>query len=439
MGNGVPLNLNLAQLNPADIDKIIGAKNDLRARYRAIDPNHDLDTFKGSGNPQPAGQGFVFATWQTPPGYPVGTTIDVLLHAIIAHEPAIPIFPPMPLFTSPYPYPGASAKYYDFCHCKRRPAITHYVGSEYPLPIVPTFNPLAFPNILARSPAVANWYTPGNSEFATKMTIQYRDPTTALNADIIGGASDIAVGGVPNDMFEGLQNLSSGTLPGRYRGNQHGWVDITHKVRVPSTTGWKLEIDDTDPDGQSLVFRYPISADQTSLYIPDWIKIEFGARGVHWPVETHSISSYLHSALPTSLTPWKFDVRVLAPTRTFWEKATILHAFSNYAEGKKVPQRQSRHYYDLYCLLNSNIRQRALKDKHLLADVCDHKSVYFRQGWANYNEAKSGRLKLVPPGHVLQQVVADYEKMAEMLFDDAPAWSNVVSELSKFEKELMNQ
>lgn len=53
--------------------------------------------------------------------------------------------------------------------------------------------------------------------------------------------------------------------------------------------------------------------------------------------------------------------KVLNAERTFWEKATILHQYAHLPETKEIKSRHSRHYYDFYKLLNSTIKQEALK------------------------------------------------------------------------------
>ena len=53
-------------------------------------------------------------------------------------------------------------------------------------------------------------------------------------------------------------------------------------------------------------------------------------------------------------------VRVLNAERTFWEKATILHQYAHLPEDKQLPLRISRHFYDFFRLLNSEIKEKAL-------------------------------------------------------------------------------
>jgi hypothetical protein len=68
---------------------------------------------------------------------------------------------------------------------------------------------------------------------------------------------------------------------------------------------------------------------------------------------------------------------VLEAERTFWEKATLLHAEYHRPEDKPTPIRLSRHFYDLMQVAASETGERAIADLALLSRVVAHKSVYF--------------------------------------------------------------
>lgn len=102
-----------------------------------------------------------------------------------------------------------------------------------------------------------------------------------------------------------------------------------------------------------------------------------------------------------------------ATERTFWEKATILHQECHRPKGKPLPLRLSRHYYDLFCLLGSDQGKRATQDLGLLKLVVAHKKIFFRSGWAKYNQAVSGTLRIVPSSARIRELESDYQKMGE--------------------------
>ena len=201
-------------------------------------------------------------------------------------------------------------------------------------------------------------------------------------------------------------------------------------------TNWKLEIDMEDNDGQTILFYYPKITTKASEYIKPLVKIELGARSDHWPVGMQKISPYVAEVLPESFKNMDAEIRVLNIERTFWEKATILHKYAHYSENKVVPRRQSRHYFDFYCLLNSEGKAKALSNIDLLDKVAAHKTLYFKSAWANYNSAKLGTLKLFPGDKVRNAMEADYKDMSEMFAGDIPEWKTIISLIKEFEKEF---
>lgn len=88
---------------------------------------------------------------------------------------------------------------------------------------------------------------------------------------------------------------------------------------------WKLELDVEDLAGQTVLLTFPHAMmSNVESYVRSSVKIEFGARADHWPVETATIVPYVAN-VSDNLSIDGSSVRVLAAERTFWEKATILH------------------------------------------------------------------------------------------------------------------
>ncbi len=203
-----------------------------------------------------------------------------------------------------------------------------------------------------------------------------------------------------------------------------------------SETNWKLEIDPEDKDGQTILFYYPKLTSKASEYIRPVVKIELGARSDHWPVSMQKISPYVSEILPSPLNEMEAEIRVLNIERTFWEKATILHKYAHYPDEKIVPERQSRHFFDFYCLLNSHGKAKALENVDLLEKVAAHKNLYFKAAWANYLTAKQGSLKLIPQKKVMKAMEADYKAMSEMFPGNVPSWKEIISLIDLFEKDF---
>ena len=67
-----------------------------------------------------------------------------------------------------------------------------------------------------------------------------------------------------------------------------------------------------------------------------------------WPATTGTVVPFAAEDFPHLFKAQSTDVKLLAVERTFWEKATLLHEWDHAT--RPFPDRQSRHYYDLYLL-----------------------------------------------------------------------------------------
>lgn len=128
-------------------------------------------------------------------------------------------------------------------------------------------------------------------------------------------------------------------------------------------------------------------------------------------------------------------VRTIAAERTFWEKATILHQEAH--RESVMPQRHSRHYYDLYKLALSPIRKKALAELDLLAEVVQFKQRFYRSQWARYDLARPQTFRLLPATSAHRAALQlDYEEMRVMLFGEAPEFPAILGELEELEAEI---
>ncbi|NDB70004.1 MAG: nucleotidyl transferase AbiEii/AbiGii toxin family protein [Methylocystaceae bacterium] len=166
---------------------------------------------------------------------------------------------------------------------------------------------------------------------------------------------------------------------------------------------WKISIDEDDRDKQTLSFSYPrlLSYGQgygrggfgvgrfgegEFGYIKPVVKLEFGARGEIEPSTEKAITPCVADIYPQFFDTISCNVHVLTAERTFWEKATILHALYH---GTKIRDRMSRHYYDTYVLAEKGIADAALQDTSLLAQVVRNKSLMYADNKASYETAET--------------------------------------------------
>jgi Nucleotidyl transferase AbiEii toxin, Type IV TA system len=99
--------------------------------------------------------------------------------------------------------------------------------------------------------------------------------------------------------------------------------------RPEISTRWGLRSDDRDP--QTINFSYPTGSESgsessQSSYVRSVVRIELGARSDHWPAAEHEVRPYAAEAMPNQFREPECRVNTLSAERTFWEKATLLHA-----------------------------------------------------------------------------------------------------------------
>lgn len=214
-------------------------------------------------------------------------------------------------------------------------------------------------------------------------------------------------------------------------------LEYAIKSKVHRDEKWLLQTDDDDPDKQTLLFDYPTSFEPDAIgYIRRTVKIEMGARADHWPCETKTITPYVAGPFLERIKEPSCSVKVLSVERTFWEKATILHAEYHRPAEKSIPERFSRHYCDFYELIRKGIAEKVIAFPDLLHRVSQHKALFFKSSWAKYEEAAQGTLRIVPPEYRLQALRSDYQKMQQMFFGKPPEFDRMMHMLSEWETKF---
>jgi len=197
---------------------------------------------------------------------------------------------------------------------------------------------------------------------------------------------------------------------------------------------WSLGVSEQDP---SVVrFRYPGSGGKTLTYVPPQVVLELGTHAEFVPHDRFTIRSFAAEEFPNVVTDGDVIVTALLAKRTFWEKATILHAEYHRAPEKLLPDRYSRHYYDVAMMAEGPIRAEALSDIDMLAEVVKHKETFYPSAWAQYGLARPGTLQLVPRAERLAALERDYRSMGVMIFGEPPAFDEIMETLKGLEAEV---
>jgi hypothetical protein len=201
-----------------------------------------------------------------------------------------------------------------------------------------------------------------------------------------------------------------------------------------ATDGWSLNVSEQDPN--VVQFRYPTAITKNLDYVSPQVVLELGTHAEFVPHDRFTIRSFAAENFPNVVVDGDVAVVALLAKRTFWEKATILHAEYYRPPEKPIPDRYSRHYYDVAMLAQGPIRADALADKDLLTQVVRHKETFYPSAWARYDRARPGSFRLSPVENRVAALERDYRNMAVMLFGDAPKFDWIMETLTALEHEI---
>ena len=219
--------------------------------------------------------------------------------------------------------------------------------------------------------------------------------------------------------------------------NDHAAFFIANDLKASiSTLLGDLCTVNCDPNTPHILqVKYP-GAFPKNYLIPN-IRLEVGPLAAWVPHDIFPMHSYVAEA-HRELELKAIQVPTICAERTFWEKATILHHEHHRPITSVTPSRYSRHYYDLYMMGHSSIKDAALKEVMLLDAVADFKKKFYPRNWARYDLARIGTLRLLPSEKGIKALADDYKAMAGMIFGKYPIWNDILEYLAVLEHEINN-
>lgn len=189
-----------------------------------------------------------------------------------------------------------------------------------------------------------------------------------------------------------------------------------------------------DENAFAISVRYPAAFSDNALR-PE-ILLEIGPLAAWSPAAVFPIRPYAAEHFPTVFEYAECRVPTILAKRTFWEKATILHQEAHRDLTKPMPPRYSRHYYDMALLARSDVRQEALADMSLLAEVVGFKQRFYPVAWAKYELAQPGNLKLLPQEDRIREIAQDFKAMQNMIFDKQLSLDDILATLAQLEQDI---
>jgi len=204
------------------------------------------------------------------------------------------------------------------------------------------------------------------------------------------------------------------------------------KVNVNITS-----VSTTDPEVIEIEYQ---SALPESPYIRHCVLIEVSGRSMQQPIQVEELQSFIDKYLPESVVAEpSFSIPgVVVPERTCLEKIFLLHEEFFKPTGEIRTQRMSRHLYDLYCLKQAGIADRALHDEQLYRTIINHRSKFINLKGFDYNQLFPATLSILPPASVIDAWLKDYEYMLlHMIYDtEAPSFEKLIDVISQLQSTI---
>lgn len=200
--------------------------------------------------------------------------------------------------------------------------------------------------------------------------------------------------------------------------------------------GWFEYLTDPGTHSPVILFHYPSAQPPGLEYLRRSVKLEFGSLTDQQPTGRHLVQPWVAEILPTVFPDWRCEVVALEVERSFWEKATILHAEYHRSAEKPTPDRFSRHYADTVALASHPAAKGAIAQGDLRDRVVAWKGQFFGSSWARYDLARPGSFRLVPPEERQAALRDDYRAMRDMYLSEPVTFDEVLARLAELEREI---
>jgi hypothetical protein len=200
--------------------------------------------------------------------------------------------------------------------------------------------------------------------------------------------------------------------------------------------GWFEFLTDSATNSPVLLFHYPTAQPTGFAYLKRSVKLEFGSLTDQRPLGRHPITPWVAELLENAFLDWRCEVVSLELERSFWEKATILHAEYHRPTDKPTPDRFSRHYADTAALAQHAAGANSLDQHHLRDRVVEWKARFFGSAWARYDLARPGTFRLAPPSARVSELRRDYQAMRDMYLSEPVGFDAIVAALEMLEQRI---
>ena len=233
--------------------------------------------------------------------------------------------------------------------------------------------------------------------------------------------------------LDAIRNACRGYITGPLR------EFLANRLAEVTNGAGHVEVDEADPDGQTLLLWYPEVEPRDGAHVRPAIRLESGAKSALDPNGPLTIAPYVaeEAAGIDLVVP---EVTTIEATRTFWDKVVIAHGLRRWYERRgelrQEGQRVSRHYYDLHCLMQSDIGKAAIADLGLGADCVRHARMFFDRPDYDLASAAPGSFAITPIAGMVDALARDYENTTAMILGAPPSFDDILKSVRQVEDEV---
>jgi len=193
----------------------------------------------------------------------------------------------------------------------------------------------------------------------------------------------------------------------------------------------------SDRDPTEVTIRYN-SLFESHPYLKAQVKVEVSARSMHEPVEYRSINSFMDIQYSDSaFAEPPFDVLSVKPTRTFLEKAILLHEGFCIEFTPEKAERKSRHLHDLVQLMDTEYGIEATGDRDLFVKIVKHRVKFSKEKGVDYEALSRETISFIPSEAIVSFWEADYKTMMEsMIQGEAIPFENLMQKLTELQERF---
>ena len=228
-------------------------------------------------------------------------------------------------------------------------------------------------------------------------------------------------------------------LAAELEGIMHGWgltdchiQPITEKQDENGVTPI-----DSDKDPVVLHVLYNSVVAETSEYMLPYVKVEISSLSMKEPTEFRPLCSIIYKHFPDDDADAMVNARTVLPTRTFLEKVFLLA--EEFQKAKPRTRRISRHYYDLWQLMQTSFADEALKDKMLYQEIIAHREAYYHVHYINYSKLQPDVISFLPPEDLMPEYRNDYETMkSTYIYGNIPTFDELMKQMTILQERIKN-